>query len=173
MTGKGQTVAIVDAYASPTMQSDANQFATVTGDKPFRPGQYQQYLPSTFTDTAADECDAAGWYGEETLDVESVHGQAPDANVRFVARRQLPRRGPARLRWPTSWTTTWPASSATRGASRPTYDTLTTEYDQVFKVGAIEGIGFFFSSGDSGYESPGEDRARTCSRPTTRRPARG
>ena len=85
MTGKGQTVAIVDAYASPTMQSDANQFATVVGDKPFRPGQYQQYLPGTFTDTAANECDAAGWYGEQTLDVESVHGQAPDANVRFVA----------------------------------------------------------------------------------------
>ena len=85
MTGKGQTVAIVDAYASPTMQSDANQFATIVGDKPFRPGQYQQYLPCTFTDTAANECDAPGWYGEETLDVESVHGQAPDANVRFVA----------------------------------------------------------------------------------------
>ena len=28
MTGKGQTVAIVDAYASPTMPGDANQFAT-------------------------------------------------------------------------------------------------------------------------------------------------
>ena len=95
MTGKGQTVAIVDAYASPTMLSDANEFAKVVGDKPFRPGQYQQYLPSTFTDTAADECDAAGWYGEETLDVQQVHGEAPDANVRFVAARQLHRSGPA------------------------------------------------------------------------------
>ena len=72
MTGKGQTVAIVDAYASPTMLSDANQFSQVTGNRAFRPGQYQQYLPSTFTHTAADDCDAQGWYGEETLDVESV-----------------------------------------------------------------------------------------------------
>ena len=110
MTGKGQTVAIVDAYASPTMQGDANQFAKTVGDEPFRPGQYQQYLPSTFTDTAANECDAAGWYGEETLDVESVHGQAPDANVRFVAAAELPRPGPARRAGATSWITTWPAS---------------------------------------------------------------
>jgi len=41
MTGKGQTVEIVDAYASPTMPADANEFATVIGDKPFRPGQYK------------------------------------------------------------------------------------------------------------------------------------
>ena len=60
MTGKGQTVAIVDAYASPTMLSDANQFSQVTGNRRFRPGQYQQYLPSTFTHTAADDCDAQG-----------------------------------------------------------------------------------------------------------------
>ena len=89
MTGAGQTVAIVDAYASPTMLSDANEFSRVTGNRRFRPGQYQQYLPSTFDDTAADECDAQGWYGEETLDVESVHDMAPDANVHFVAARQL------------------------------------------------------------------------------------
>jgi subtilase family serine protease len=85
MTGKGQTVAIVDAYASPTMPADADQFATVTGDKPFASGQFQQYLPTTFTLAGADECDAPGWYGEETLDIEAVHGQAPGARVRFVA----------------------------------------------------------------------------------------
>ena len=31
MTGAGQTVAIVDAYASPTMLSDANTYARVVG----------------------------------------------------------------------------------------------------------------------------------------------
>ncbi len=72
-TGRGQTVAIVDAYASPTMLSDADEFSQVTGNRPFRSGQYRQYLPSTFTLTSNDECGAQGWYGEETLDVESVH----------------------------------------------------------------------------------------------------
>ena len=84
MTGRAQTVAIVDAYASATMASDANNYAKVTGDRRFRPGQYRQYLVGTFTGTAASVCGAPGWYGEESLDVESVHGQAPDAKVVYV-----------------------------------------------------------------------------------------
>jgi subtilase family serine protease len=172
MTGQGQTVAIVDAYASPTMQSDANEFSKVVGDEPFRPGQYQQYLPSTFTDTAADECDAAGWYGEETLDVESVHGQAPDANVRFVAAASC--NDPDLLSALAYIVDNHLASIVSDSWGEPADDaTLTSAYDQVFEVGAVEGIGFFFSSGDSGYESTDEDPARTRSRWITRRPARG
>ena len=156
MTGKGQTVAIVDAYASPTMQSDANQFATVVGDKPFRPGQYQQYLPGTFTDTAANECDAAGWYGEQTLDVESVHGQAPDANVRFVAGASC--LDTDLLSALAFIVDNHLASIVSDSWGEPSDDeTLTTQYDHVFKIGAVEGIGFFFSSGDRGYESTAED----------------
>ena len=83
MTGKGQTVAIVDAYASPTIRADANQFATVVGDNQFGPGQFKQYQAGPTS--ARDVRCRAGWYGEETLDVESVHGMAPDANVRYVA----------------------------------------------------------------------------------------
>jgi hypothetical protein len=33
---------------------------------------------------APDECDAQGWYGEETLDVEAVHAMAPGAHELFV-----------------------------------------------------------------------------------------
>src|ERR1039458_4968175 len=83
MTGAGQTVAIVDAYSSPTMLADANQYARVTGDQPFAVGQYQQLQASPFTQSAQAACNPPGWYGEETLDVESVHGQAPGANVRY------------------------------------------------------------------------------------------
>ena len=156
MTGKGQTVAIVDAYASPTMLSDANQFATAVGDKPFRPGQYQQYLPSTFTETAANLCDAPGWYGEETLDVESVHGQAPDANVRFVAGASCE---DSDLYNALAYIVDHHLASIVSDSwGEPAqYATLTSAYDRLFMVGAAEGIGFFFSSGDSGYESPNED----------------
>jgi subtilase family serine protease len=158
MTGKGQTVAIIDAYASPTMLSDANQFAKAVGDQPFRPGQYQQYLPSTFTDTAADQCDAPGWYGEESLDVEQVHGEAPDANVRFVAGASCT---DADLLTALTYIVEHHlASIVSNSWGEPAeYATLTSAYDQVFKIGAIEGIGFLFSSGDSGYEDPGEDPA--------------
>ena len=86
-TGQGQTVAIVDAYNSPTMLRDANKFSRVVGDQAFRPGQYQAVTPKSYTQAGANQCDAPGWYGEQTLDVESVHGMAPDANVRYVAAR--------------------------------------------------------------------------------------
>jgi subtilase family serine protease len=156
MTGKEQTVAVVDAYASPTIRTDANQYARVTGDEPFRPGQYRQYLAGSWTHTAASDCDAASWYGEETLDVEAVHGTAPDANVVYMGARSC---------YDTDLESTLAlivrkhlASIVTDSWGEP-YDsaTITSAYNQVFEAGAAEGIGFFFSSGDNGYESPDED----------------
>jgi subtilase family serine protease len=154
MTGKGQTVAIVDAYASPTMESDANQYAKVTGDPGFAPGQYTQNLASTFTDTTA--CDAPGWYGEETLDVEAVHGQAPDANVTYVGAASC---NDSDLLASLALIVDNHLASIVSNSWGEPFDqaTLITTYDQVFQAGAAEGIGFFFSSGDSGYESPAED----------------
>jgi subtilase family serine protease len=156
MTGKGQTVAIVDAYASPTMQSDANEYAGVTGDKPFAPGQYTQDLSGTWEDTAPDECDAAGWYDEETLDVEAVHGMAPDANVVYVGAASCT--DDDLLAAVALIVDNHLASIVTDSWGEP-YDsaTLVSTYDEVFQAGAAEGIGFFFSAGDSGYESPAED----------------
>jgi subtilase family serine protease len=156
MTGKGQTVAVVDAYASPTMPGDANEFATVTGDKPFRPGQYSQHLDTPFTLAAADECDAQGWYGEESLDIEAVHGQAPDANVRFVAAASCEDSDLANAL--AYIVNNHVASIVTDSWGEPADQAvITSEFDLIFQAGAAEGIGFFFSSGDSGYESPAED----------------
>ena len=39
------------------------------------------------------------------------------------------------------------------------YSTISDAFNAIFELGAVEGIGFFFSSGDSGYEGPGEDPA--------------
>ena len=162
MTGKGQTVAIVDAYASPTMLSDANQFATVTGDKPFAPGQYTQYLSSTWSNT--DVCGASGWYGEESLDVEAVHGEAPDANVVYVGAAScfdsdlidaLALIVDKHLASIVSDSWGEPADTA---AEVPVYE-------EIFQAGAAEGIGFNFSSGDSGYESPVEDPGSDMNQP--------
>jgi subtilase family serine protease len=156
MTGKGQTVAVVDAYASPTMLSDANQYAKVTGDKAFRAGQYTQDLASNFTLTAPDECDAQGWYGEETLDVESVHGEAPDANVTYVGAGSCD--DADLLAALTLIVDNHLASIVSNSWGEPADGSaLVSAYNEVFQAGAAEGIGFFFSSGDSGYESPDED----------------
>jgi subtilase family serine protease len=156
MTGKGQTVAIVDAYASPTMPGDANEFATVTGDQPFRSGQYAQHEDTPFTEAGANECDAAGWYGEETLDIEAVHGQAPDANVRFVAAASCQDSDLAEA--DAYIVNNHVASIVSNSWGEPADDAVIKNvFDVIFEAGAAEGIGFFFSSGDSGYEAPAED----------------
>ncbi|MGH3149298.1 MAG: S53 family peptidase [Streptosporangiaceae bacterium] len=156
MTGKGQSVAVVDAYASPTMLADANEYAKVTGDKPFAAGQYTQDLASDFIDTAPNECDAAGWYGEETLDVEAVHGMAPGANVTYVGAASC--QDADLLAALALIVDNHLASIVTDSWGEPYDDaTLVSTFNEVFQAGAAEGIGFFFSSGDSGYESPAED----------------
>ena len=154
-TGQGQTVAIVDAYAQPDMPGDANQFAIVTGDQPFRKGQYAQHLDRPFTQTAA--CGASGWYGEETLDIEAVHGQAPDANVRFVAAASCFDTDLADAE--AYIVDNHVASIVSNSWGEPAdQSSISSVFDQIFQAGAAEGIGFFFSSGDSGYEDPaGED----------------
>ena len=152
-TGAGQTVAVVDAYASPTMLQDANQFATTTHNQPFAAGQYQQILAKRFDLTKPTQCGAAGWYGEETLDVESVHGMAPDANVRYVGAQDCTDAG--LLAAEAFIVDNKTASIVTNSWGEPAdSSTLNAVYDQIFQVGATEGIGFFFSSGDSGYEDP-------------------
>ena len=158
MTGKGQTVAIVDAYASPTMHTDANQFAKAVGDPKFAKGQYRQFQVQPYTLAGASQCDAQGWYGEETLDVESVHGMAPAANVRYVAAGSC--YDSDLLAADGAIVTNDLASIASNSWGEPAqYETLAYAFDYTFELGALEGIGFFFSSGDSGYEGQGEDPA--------------
>jgi subtilase family serine protease len=158
MTGAGQTVAVVDAYASPTMLQDANQFSRLEHEPQFAPGQYTQHLPASgFTQAGNNQCGAQGWYGEETLDVESVHDMAPAANVRFVAAAscQDPDLADA-----LAYIVDNHVASIVSNSWGDVEDEATefvSTYHLIFETGAAEGIDFTFSSGDNGYEAPGED----------------
>jgi subtilase family serine protease len=82
--GSGVTVAIIDAYVSPTLYSDAVEYArkNQSPSQQWRPGQYKQMIQHPFNKT--EECEAPGWSGEQTLDVEAVHATAPGAKVLYV-----------------------------------------------------------------------------------------
>jgi subtilase family serine protease len=82
--GRGQTVAITDAYAAPTILQDAQTYNQVHHQPMFRPGQFSQITPAADGYDLIDECGAQGWYGEETLDVEAVHAMAPGAKIVYV-----------------------------------------------------------------------------------------
>jgi subtilase family serine protease len=152
-TGKGVRVAITDAYASPTIAFDAATYAKKHGDAAWKTGQLRQSLPADYTHTGADECDASGWYGEETLDVEAVHAVAPAANVTYVGAAScmdddlldsLSKIVDNHLADIVS--NSWGDVEANQTPD------LAAAYDQVFQFGAVEGIGFYFSSGDNGDE---------------------
>jgi len=148
-TGKGVTVAITDAYASPTIAGDAATYAARNGDKAYKKGQLTQVLPSDYNST--EDCDASGWYGEETLDVEAVHAVAPDANIVYVAGASC--NDDDLLDALTTIVDHHLASIVSNSwgdiEENETPD-VAAAYDQVFMTGAVQGIGFYFSSGDAG-----------------------
>jgi subtilase family serine protease len=84
MNGSGVTVAITDAYAAPTILSDADTWSGQNKLAPFGPGQFTQLVPKAGSYNEEAACGPQGWYGEETLDVESVHSMAPGANILYV-----------------------------------------------------------------------------------------
>ncbi|MES1170241.1 MAG: protease pro-enzyme activation domain-containing protein, partial [Leifsonia sp.] len=83
--GAGQTVAIIDAYASPTIVSDVNTYSAALGEPGLTSATYQQIVPTPdqFSDQEACQ-EPSGWQPEQTLDVESVHALAPGAKILYV-----------------------------------------------------------------------------------------
>ena len=155
LDGSGQTVAIIDAYAAPTIVADVDQWSINRGIPTLHGGQFSQVVaPGTYHHPEKGlKQDPQGWYGEETLDVEAVHGMAPGADIVFVgapnnfqdldaALNHVVDRGLAQI---VSNSYGWDTELLAPGFIKPFEDTILQ--------GAIEGIGIYFSSGDNGDES--------------------
>src|SRR5207248_3840587 len=149
--GAGQTVAIIDAYASPTILQDVNQWSINRGLPPMSPSQLVQVVPpGVYRRPQNPRQDPQGWYGEETLDVEAVHGIAPAAKIVFVGAPNNYQDLDAamnhvvdqRLAQIVTNSYGFPTEFLRRGFIKPFEDTLVQA--------AIEGIGVSFSSGDNG-----------------------
>jgi subtilase family serine protease len=81
-SGSGTTVAIVDYNVSPTLFSDAQEYSAKNEPgETLAPGQFSEILAKHFEDQ--EECEPAGWFGEQTLDVEAVHATAPGAHILY------------------------------------------------------------------------------------------
>lgn len=152
--GSGQTVAIIDAYASPTMRSDINTYSKINGLPAMTDASYKEIVPSPdeFVDQAA--CGfPSGWQGEQALDIDSVHGTAPGANILYVggfncgggldvAMSKILDHKLANI---------VSNSYGNAGEALPA-DAIAGEVDLQLQA-AGEGIGLYFSSGDSGDEA--------------------
>jgi subtilase family serine protease len=153
--GSGQTVAIIDAYSAPTIAADVNQWSANRGLPAMTGNQLTQVVaPGTYHHPERGlKQDPQGWYGEETLDVEAVHGMAPAANVVFVgapnnfqdldaALNDVVDKHVASI---VSNSYGFDTELLPPGYIKPQEDTILQ--------GVIEGIGIYFSSGDNSDES--------------------
>jgi subtilase family serine protease len=160
LDGHGVTVAIVDAFASPTIFQDASTYAQ--RNDPAHPLKQSQFKQIVLPENPANEelCDASGWYGEETLDVEAVHGMAPGANILYVGGADCQ---------DTSLDTALNdviANNRAQIVSNSYGDSgedipadLVDAFEQIAVQGALEGIGIYFSSGDFGDNTFGDPAA--------------
>ncbi len=155
--GSGQTVAIIDAYASPTIVQDLNQWSTNRGLPTTTSTSFsftQVVAPGTYHHPEAGLIqDPQGWYGEETLDVEAVHGMAPSADIVYVgapnnfqdldaALNHVVDRGLAQI-----VTNSYGFNTELLPAG------YILPYQSIFLQAIVEGIGVYFSSGDNSDES--------------------
>lgn len=153
--GSGQTVAIIDAYAAPTILQDVNQWSINRGLPTMKNNQLTQVVaPGTYHHPERGlKQDPQGWYGEETLDVEAVHGMAPGANIVYVgapnnfqdldaALNHVVDKGLAQI---VSNSYGFDTEVLPPGFIKP--------YEDTILQGTIEGIGIYFSSGDNSDES--------------------
>jgi subtilase family serine protease len=81
--GTGQTIVIIDAFGSPTIDADLAAFDTLFGI-PAPPSFQQIHMPGStpFDPTNQDQ---VGWAGEIALDVQWSHAIAPGASIILVA----------------------------------------------------------------------------------------
>jgi hypothetical protein len=83
ITGKGQTIAIVDSFGSPTIRADLAAFDKQLGIA--APPKFTVIAPvGKIPKFNPLNSDMAGWAGETTLDVEYAHALAPGASILLV-----------------------------------------------------------------------------------------
>jgi subtilase family serine protease len=151
--GHGVTVAITDAYAAPTILADAQRWSRDNDIPEFAKGQFKQDIPNPNDYGLVDQCGAQGWYGEETLDVESVHAMAPGANVLYVGGKNCA--GGLNQAWASVIddhrasviTNSWSYTGERAGQG------LIAFFENELQQAATTGITVMFSSGDDGDNS--------------------
>ena len=81
INGKGETIAIVDAYNDPNIAADANTFSAAYGLPLFNSTGGPTL---TIAQPGGTPPTSAGWTTEISLDVEWAHAIAPEANILLV-----------------------------------------------------------------------------------------
>jgi subtilase family serine protease len=148
--GTGQTVAIVDAFASPTIQQDLDTWSAARGIPSTKITQV--VAPGTYHHPESNKQDPQGWYGEQTLDIESVHGMAPGANIVYVGAANAYQDLDAALGHAVDRGLAQIITNSYGWNGEQVHQGVITPLEDIFIQAAAQGIGLYFSAGDNGDE---------------------
>jgi subtilase family serine protease len=154
--GSGVTVAIIDAYASPTIQSDANTYSSRHGLPALNGSSFSQVVaPGAYHRAENKKQDPQGWWGEETLDVEAVHSMAPGARIVYVGAPNNYQDLDAALNHVVDRHLADIVTNSYGWNTEILHPGFIKPYEDTIVQGVVEGIGIYFSSGDNGDETGG------------------
>lgn len=150
-TGAGVTVAIVDAFASPTLEADGNAYAKNHALPPLKPSNFSQDIPNgIYGVDPGNVCGPYGWWTEESLDLASVHGSAPGAKILYVGASDCNTSlTVALLNVIYNYEADIITNSYSFGGEAVPASTFAMQ-DQAFEAAAAQGQTILFSSGDDG-----------------------
>jgi subtilase family serine protease len=151
--GTGQTVAIIDAFASPTIFDDVNTYSQRHDLPLLTHSQFTQVTaPGTAHHPNNNRMDPSGWYGEQTLDVEAVHMTAPGADIVYVGSPNNNQDLDAALNDVVDRHLAQIVSNSYGFASELLPPGFEKPFNDIAIEAAATGVGLYFSSGDSGDE---------------------
>jgi subtilase family serine protease len=157
-TGSGETIVIVDAYGSPTVQSDLDRFSTTFSlPKTTVHIIYPDGTPSFNNSVKGAQ---VGWAEETSLDVQWSHAIAPDANIVLVASNPAETEGvqgfPNLFKGEQMAINSYPGAvisqsfAATEQSFHSAADVQVAKFDKVYKQAMANHVTVLGSSGDSG-----------------------
>ena len=150
--GTGQTVAIIDAYASPTIVKDTNDYMRAVASPLLT--RYSEVVPSPADFRDEKLCGyPSGWQAEQAIDVQSAHSVAPGASILYVGGFNCGGGLDVALSKVLDSKLANIVSNSYGYLGEGVGDDTVRGGENLHIQAAGEGIGLYFSSGDSGDES--------------------
>ncbi len=158
-TGKGMKVGITLWCNDPRIFNDTNTWAKDLGFAKLKASQYQVLPPAGGYDPQyCDNKDSGGVNAEQALDVQSIHGAAPDAKIVYSSASAPTDAGLITALHALVDGNKVDVITNSWGGGE-TNDAATNDaYSAVFIQAAAQGIPVLFSSGDSGDNSKGNQK---------------
>ena len=147
--GSGEKVAVIDAFAAPTIRRDLKKYSRRHGLP--RPRFRQKVFHGC--QNGCDIANQQGWYGEETLDLEAVHSMAPGAKLVYLGAADPTFKLIRTLEFAVDHRVAHIITNSYGHVGEAVSHVQVRASEKIHKQAIATGIGIYFSSGDEGDES--------------------